>query len=181
MTKLRKSKILTAVLLVLVAGFSVTSLSYTTGLSFFNLLPPVSALPTINLAPSSGVAGTVVTITGTGFSGTDTSCVVTGTGTIIGIPPATCAITASVINAGVTFTVGAAAPGTYTITVTGSPGGDIAQSTFTVLPPALVLNPTSGPAGTTVTATGSHFALTDAACTITGSVTTGATCTIVSR
>jgi len=135
--------------------------------------------PTISLTPPSGSAGTVVTITGTGFSTSDAgACTITPA--VVATAPA-CTVTASGSLSGTSFTAGSVAAGTYTITVQGSTG-DFAQTSFTVTiaSPTIALNPISGLVGATVTISGSGFAPADAgACTITPAVVaTAPACTL---
>ena len=66
------------------------------------------------------------------------------------------------------FTVANAPPGVYTVTGTGNLIGDFSSYPFTVLPPSIALNPSSGPFGTTVTVTGFRFFTSDNPCTLTG-------------
>src|SRR2546427_3952626 len=116
----------------------------------------VATIPvaTISLNPSSGPVGTTVNISGSNFA-------------------ANSGITISYDNAGITTT-----PTTITSTSTGSFTGSItvpssiaglhtvnatdasnnsASAQFIVKTPAITLNPTSGPAGTTVNISGSNF------------------------
>ena len=110
---------------------------------------------------------------GSGFSSSDTSCKLSGTP----VGSYTCSISGGVLTA--SFNVANALAGTYTITGIGSPTGDFSSSTFTVLPPSLVLNPSSGPAGTHVSVSGFGFYSTDNTCALTGSpVSSPHTCSI---
>ncbi len=113
---------------------------------FTVVLPP----PVISsFSPGSGPIGTVVTITGSGLTGT--SAVTFG---------ATAATNVTVISdTSITVNVGAGtAMGGETITVTAPGGSTPSSSQFTVvLPPPVVssFSPGSGPVGTVVTITGS--------------------------
>ena len=140
--------------------------------------------PSITLNPTVGISGTVVAITGSGFITTDSCATVT-----ISSSPATlmsgntCTTFTGGILTTASFTVGSPAPGTYTVTVTGSgSAGDFAQATFTVTGPSITLNPTVGTAGTVVAITGSGFITTDSCATVTissspATLMSGNTCT----
>lgn len=123
----------------------------------FDAAPVTPPTPTITaIAPTSGVVGATITVTGTGLTGA-TAATVGGVAT-----------TPTVVNATtVTFTVPAgAATGPVTIT---TPGGTATGPTFTVLPPAPTITsvtPTSGPMGTIITVTGTN--LTGATATVGG-------------
>ena len=113
----------------------------------FTFIPP----PTITLfTPGGGVAGTVVTISGTNFTGT--------TAVDFGGTPAT---SFSVLNDGtIHATVGTGAVGHITVT---TPGGT-ATSFFLFFPAPTIssFTPTSGVAGTVVTISGTNFTGTNA-------------------
>jgi hypothetical protein len=111
------------------------------------LAPP--ALVITSLLPSSGAAGTVVSISGTGFGSTQGNSSVTFNGT-----PAT---VASWRNTGIIVTVPAqTASGNVVVTVSNIQSNSVL---FTMLPAPTItsLSPTSGPAGTSVTISGSNF------------------------
>jgi len=125
-----------------------------------------------------------VRVSGSGFSPTDTSCTLSGTP--VGQPPDfpafTCTISGGILEG--SFNVGNALAGAHTITAIGSPTGDFSSSTFTVLPPSLVLNPSSGPKSVPplfqyVEVSGYGFYSTDATCTLTGEPVSAYTCGIV--
>ena len=130
----------------------------------------------ITLTPSSGGVGTTVMVTGSGFLTGDSSCTISGTG----VQNPACTISIGTGNAVGSFVVSNISPGAYVITLSGS-GGDSAQAFFTVSSGAsIVLHPTSGGVGITVTVTGSGFRTDDSSCTITGSgsIVTGTACSI---
>lgn len=135
--------------------------------------------PSIALFPSSGAIGTVVNANGTGFSFTDTTCIITSPslGGVVVTPG--CAINAGTGIVNGTFTVGYVAPGSYVIRITGS-SSDFAQATFHVTSgPSITLSPTLGPSGTIVGMTGTGFLPGDKSCTIAGTVVTIPACSIV--
>jgi len=144
--------------------------------------------PRIQLTPSSGGNGTLVSVLGTGFLG--------------GAGPATCASIFSLPSSLVknssstppsfttacslyfngtvvgSFFVGGATPlGGYTVTVRGATAKDYASATFIVTTRVLTLSPTSGfpgytgVGGTFVTVTGSGFNASDTSCTISSTPT----------
>ena len=110
----------------------------------------VNSPANISFSPTSGPEGTPVTITGTGFTGASsvmfhltpaTSFTVVNDTTIQAIVPA------------------GAADGKITVTTPGGPGESIGSFDVTpgVAPSLDFFSPGSGPAGTPVTLTGSHF------------------------
>ncbi len=135
--------------------------------------PP--AAPTVtNLSPNSGPTGTSVTFTGTNLLGT----------TAVSFNGAA-ATFSSVTATSLTATVPAAATsGPVSVT---TPGGSVSGPAFLVTASQPVIssfNPTSGPAGTSVTLSGQHLGLaTDVrfngvSATITGNTATLLTCTV---
>ena len=113
--------------------------------AFLNGAPPT---PTVTgFAPSSGLVGASVTISGTNFTGA-TAVAFNGT-------PATFTVTSSTA---IQATVPAGAtPGPISVA---TPGGTVTSSTsFTVLFPPTISSfaPTSGPSGTNVTISGTNF------------------------
>jgi hypothetical protein len=113
--------------------------------------------PNIFLLPGSAPPGSTVSITGHGFFGADFIRSVTFDGTPVATNP-TPIPTDDAGNFHASFTVPAgAAVGNHTVVATGQMGGT-AQAPFTVAAPnALALNPTQGPTGTVVTASGTGF------------------------
>ncbi len=138
------------------------------------------ATPSIILSPTSGVGGTFVSISGSGFSLTDINpCTISSTPTGL-ITGSSCAVSGPGTLAA-SFTVISPTPliGTYVVQVTGS-SGDKALATFTVGSPSaqVFLNPNVGPSGTLVSVTGSGFNPADASCTITGPSVGSSTCQV---
>ena len=112
-----------------------------------------STPPTITgLSPTSGPVGTSVTITGTNFGSAQDTTTVTFNGTVatpsswsassIVVPVPSAATSGNII-----VTAGGVASNGLTFTVTANPPAPAISS----------LNPTSGPAGTSVTITGTNF------------------------
>jgi hypothetical protein len=117
--------------------------------ALFTVVPP----PTISsLTPASAAVGAGVTIAGTNFGSSQG----TGTVTFKGIAATTTSWNATSI---VAFVPSGAATGNVVVTVAGVPSNAVV---FTVLPiPTITsLSPTSGPAGTAVTITGTNFGAT---------------------
>jgi hypothetical protein len=121
--------------------------------------------PSVTLSPTSGVLGTVITITGSGFA-INTAGVVWFDSNVDGAvdpgePQASVTTTAAgAIPAGIILTVPAVAPGTYPVRADIPPGVPVeASASFTVPSPGVTLSPTSGVPGTVITITGSGFAI----------------------
>jgi len=113
--------------------------------------------PQITLTATSGMVGTSITVTGSGFLPTDGACVI-GTGPTNLFNPilpgsAACAIRLGTGKLTGSFIIGNVPPGEYVIVATGTPGGDSAQAVLTVLAstPEFDLFPTSAANGATVT------------------------------
>src|SRR5208337_819909 len=133
----------------------------------------VYATPTAVPAPTKATPGTLITVTLSAFSASDTGCTITGT-PVGNNPAAVCSLIGAAGTA--TFTVAQYAPvGTFTITVVGSSGGasDTAQFSFTVVGFTIVLSnpphvPNSGSPGNEI-----HFTITnvppyDTSCSVAG-------------
>jgi hypothetical protein len=121
--------------------------------------------PSVTLSPASGVPGTVITITGSGFA-IITAGVVSfdsnGDSVIDpGEPQVSVTTTATgAIPAGIILTVPAVAPGIYPVRADIPSGVPVeASASFTVPSPSVTLSPTSGVPGTVITITGSGFAI----------------------
>ena len=99
-----------------------------------------------SFAPTSGVVGTSVTITGVSLTQT--------TAVTIGTKPASFAVDS---DTQITATVPAGAKTGTTIIVTTAGGTATSKTKFTVVPEVTSFTPTSGPTGTSVTITGNSF------------------------
>ena len=123
-----------------------------------------SAGPTVTPSPASATVGSSVSLAGSGFSASDTSCTLSGGA----IGTSSCAISGGSLAA--SFVVANAAVGSYTITATGSPGGDSATFAFSVLSsgPSISLSSASASVGSTVTVSGSGFSTSDTSCSLSG-------------
>jgi kumamolisin len=106
----------------------------------------------ISLSPTSGGIGTSVSITGSNFLFTDTTCAVSSTPSNL-LSGFICSITNGAVTASFTVASGVAAQ-SYTVSVTGSHGSDVASATFTV---------TSTQVTVTSNSTGSGFIVVDSA------------------
>jgi kumamolisin len=84
----------------------------------------------ISLSPTSGGIGTPVSITGSNFLFTDTTCAASSVPSVL-LSGQTCSITNGAVTASFTVASGVAAQ-SYTVSVTGSHGSDVASATFTV-------------------------------------------------
>lgn len=125
------------------------------GVPFTVLVPPSIT----SLSPTSGPAGTSVTITGTNFGASQGDSTVTFNGTAA--TPASWSSTGIVVPVPVGATTG-----NVIVTVSGLASNGAA---FTVVPtPSITgLNPTSGPLGTSVTITGTNFGASQGTSTVT--------------
>ena len=111
-----------------------------------------TAVSVISFVPPTGPVGTVVTISGTGFSATPASNTVTFNGTTAAVS------TASATQLAVTVPSGAT---TGLIAVTAPAGSDSSSSSFTVAAPAAPtitsFSPTVAAAGASITISGTNF------------------------
>jgi len=118
--------------------------------------------PSITLTPASAPVGSTVTVSGSGFSTSDTACSLFGgpTGTV------SCSISGGALTG--SFVVADVRAGSYTITATGSPAGDSASGTFTPVVASITLTPSTAQPGATVTVSGSGFDPVDTTCSLVG-------------
>ncbi len=155
-------------------------LNNSTGDLLFNVtLNPLMLNPTSAQVWSSVFPHPEVQVWGSGFSPKDTSCTLSG----ITFASDLCTISGGNLTAGMTwFDVGNVPAGTYIITAKGYPGGDFSSASFTVLPPSLILNPSSGPNGAIVSVSGVGFYSppADTMCSLTGKPVSASSCSITS-
>jgi hypothetical protein len=122
--------------------------------------------PSITLTPSSGAVGITVSVTGSGFFLTDSSCSISGTGGVVTAQG--CSVNLGSGAPSGSFVVGNVVAGSYTITLSAN-GGDFAQAVFSVttVTPGLTLYP-SGPVtpGTSVTFTATGLLTPDTGCSL---------------
>jgi hypothetical protein len=91
------------------------------------LLVRIGAGPSVTLSLTSGPPGTNVAVSGSDFEPSDTGCTISSSpGGLIANP--TCTITSGTVSG--SFTVGSVASGSYTVTVTGTPTGDVGSTSF---------------------------------------------------
>ncbi|MEK7812701.1 MAG: carboxypeptidase regulatory-like domain-containing protein, partial [Candidatus Desantisbacteria bacterium] len=109
---------------------------------------PVSA--TLQIVPASGTVGTVVTISGTGYSSGETVKIAFGTN--VSIQTAVAGQNGSFTT---TFTVDTQVYGTTSITASGVSA--VAVNAFSIQPQVVSVLPTSGTVGTVVTISGNGF------------------------
>jgi hypothetical protein len=121
--------------------------------------------PSIALNLISTSAGSTVKVSGSGFSTGDIGCSFSGSP----VGASNCLISNGVLTG--LFVVANVETGSYSVIAIGSPGRDFATATLAIASPTITLNPSSAPAGVTVSVSGSGFASADSTCTING--TTG--------
>jgi len=123
----------------------------------FTITSTATGIPATPQFPS----GSVVTITGFGFSSSDTGSALTFSGRAFG-PGSGCPTSNGAFSCA--GTLPSLQPGSYSLRATGS-SSDYA-TTFVALVPSLVLSPASGNPGTSVTITGTGYSFSDSSVTI---------------
>jgi hypothetical protein len=131
--------------------------------------PNYTVVSTINIAPIAGPIGTPIAITGGGFPANATGFL------YLDIDASGTRNAGDVVSALITCDANGTIPGTVSLTVpVGAPsslnvyaeiptaGGNAATRAFTVQVPTFALTPTSGPAGTVITISGTNFVLSTA-------------------
>jgi len=142
----------------------------------FGAIEQVSTSLTVSLSlsPNAGPIGLTVQVSGSGYSGNDYSCTISGTV----VASQSCSVSGGALTG--TFTVANVALGTYTVTATGDQNGDSATASFTVnSTPSITFSPTSASPGTTVQVSGTGFASSDTSCSLSGTPVISPTCSIV--
>src|SRR5207245_4560429 len=120
----------------------------------FTVTTSVSLTPTISLNPTSGPAGTNVTVTGNNFSPNSAIVISYDGASVTTIPASTTTDLTGSFSA--TFTVPASTAGSHTVKATDA-SANSASVQFTVTP-SISLTPTTGPTDTVVTIKGTGFA-----------------------
>ena len=132
--------------------------------------------PSASFSTASGIPGTLVTVSLTGYNSTDTSCTISGTPVY---NPTSCTLSGG--SGTLTFTVKQYTPaGTFIITVTGNPTSDSSQTSFQVVGLSFSLSPTSAAVGAKVTFRLSDLPSNDTSCSISsqGNVITVPACVV---
>lgn len=141
---------------------SATSSSFSVQLAILSLLQP-----SITVSPAQGPAGSTVTVSGSGFPALTATTLV-----FDGVPITACSsgsLTTTLLGTlSCTFAVPALASGDL-VEVTAS-GADPAEAVFSVTTPSIALSASEGPAGSTVTLTGSGFSPSGAITLLVGGV-----------
>src|SRR2546428_109833 len=130
----------------------------TVSISTNTQLTAVYRIVTISLSPSSGPAGTTVTVTGKNFAA-NSGITISYDGSSITTTPTTITSTSTGSFTGSITIPSSSTAGPHTVKATDASNHPAsAQFTVTTTPIATIsLNPSSGPAGTTVTVTGTNF------------------------
>ncbi|MDR0373548.1 MAG: collagen-like protein [Nitrososphaerota archaeon] len=139
------------------ALIAVEEIGSTGGSSAGSVALPFSIEPKITLTPNKGVAGDIITVTGTGFApGSTTNTIgITFAGTAISTMPSTVRADATG-SFTATFTVPNSPDGPYTVVAEAAVTGESADAVFTI-GPVITLSPNEGPAGIIVTVSGRGF------------------------
>jgi hypothetical protein len=135
---------------------------YDCAATMFNL----TAGPTLGVTPSSGVGTTIVAVTGSGFSASDTSITITGAVLLFPLP---CTLSGGSITGSCSFQVDGGLAGPQNITGVGNVVGgptDTGLAVFTLYP-MIIISPSSGPLETSFTITGLDFSADPAAADVT--------------
>jgi len=132
-----------------------------------------SGSASITLNPTSARIAATVSVTGTGFSPSDTSCTLSGAV----VQTQSCTISDGILTA--SFVVASISPSSYLLTATGSPESDYTSVYFTVLTsPTVTLHPATAPVGTSVQVSGTGFSTGDSSCALSGTGVTAQSCSI---
>jgi hypothetical protein len=148
------SKLILALLLVLALPLSAS----------LRAVPKVQAEPVIALSPGTARVGLDISISGTGFLPTDTSCTFSSPSSGGLVTSSACVSQGGSLSG--SFTVGNVPPGDYVVQASGNVG-DSAQALLEISGGAqLALSPAASQPGADVTVQGSGFLPTDTTCTI---------------
>ena len=113
--------------------------------------------PGLTVAPGSGVVGTSVTATGSGFAASALLTLEFGSATIAASSCTTGSLTTDAGGA-LDCTFDVPVMGAGPLTVSAADGFNTATAGYTVDPPSMMATPSSGPVGSTVEVTGAGFA-----------------------
>jgi len=141
---------------------------YNTQTPYWNTFVSVNSItqnPQVQVSPSSGPVGSIVTVNGTGYAA-NSAIAIKYDGAIQSIPPTNSNGTGSF---SVKFTVPKSTFGTHQVNATDS-SAHSAAATFNVTP-KIILAPSSGPVGSMVTISGTGFAANSAITVLYGGVT----------
>src|SRR2546426_2700420 len=139
----------------------------TVSISTNTQLTAVYRIVTISLNPSSGPTGTTVTVTGKNFAA-NSGITISYDGSAITTTPTTITTDSTGSFTGSITIPSSSAAGPHTVKATDASNHPAsAQFTVGITGPSISLNPSSGPAGTTVTVTGKNFAANSAITAVT--------------
>ena len=128
------------------------------------LVPNIGAQPVVSLSSRTARAGFDISITGTGFLPTDTSCTFSSPSSAALVTSSACVAQEGSLSG--SFIVGDVTPGDYVVQASGN-GGDFAQTLLEVSGGAQIgLSPATGAPGVDVSVQGSGFLPTDTTCSI---------------
>jgi hypothetical protein len=135
-------------------------------------------VPQVTVSPTTGTTGTVVTVTGTGFASSATSCTLTVTPSA-GFSITGCGTSGTTGQTAGSFTVSSAVAGLYVVTITDSVG-KLAAATFQVGSPSatLTITPNIVQPGYSGALSGTGFNPQDISCTITPSIFSSVVCSV---
>lgn len=120
------------------------------------LIPTAYAAAAIALTPTSGPCGTVVLVTGTGYTADLAALTLTFGGLTTAWTAGGGTTSTGALTTGSTFTVPSTTSGTYTVVVSDA-AGDTASASFTITAVTLKISPTSGPTGNTILVSATGF------------------------
>ncbi len=161
------SKSVTIPLTTVPGSYAISATGSTSGaiaVAAFTVLAP----PSLTLSKSSGLPGTVITASGSGYASTETVTIKLGL-TVLG----TATTVSGAFSKSITIPL-TTVPGAYTITATGATSGHVDSAPFKVLiAPTLTLSKGFGPPGAVITASGKGFATTEIVTIKLGLITLG--------